>query len=52
MEEKIFEGQYDHVLEEDYSLLLDEIIEQIHGKYENLHDDTFIKFRIKVEVLD
>ena len=56
MEGRIFEGQYDHVLEDDYHELLDEISDQLNFHYAekdgHFFDDTQVKFRIKVEVIN
>lgn len=56
MEGKIFEGQYDQVVEEDYHELLDEISDQLNYQYVekngNFFDDTQVKFRIKIEIVN
>ncbi len=52
MEGKIFEGQYDQVVEEDYHELLDEISNQLVDKLGIVYDDSQVKFRIKVEIVN
>lgn len=48
---KVFEGQADQILEEDYHEIINEVVGQLYGLYGNFHDDDQLKFIIKVELV-